>query len=224
MAKIRRVITSIKWITIFTVVTIGVALTSAPFYVYQTFTTETPIAKLEFIPVSEHVFDVTLFTHENCSTQGFRIYGEQAQLDASFLKWQDWVMVLGAQSLYRFERLSGRFADLDTAPDNRQHSVQLRPNVVLDPFFEGKIDGRSNWLVATQFGSSVFFDIDALKVYTIFKTEDALIVKSRPRVLLNEDGLAIDISTACLQQQQSSSFGWSQIATGINRFLVTLLD
>jgi hypothetical protein len=43
------------------------------------------------------------------------LHGDQWQLDAKILKWKGWANLLGLDSYYQLDRLSGRYADINEA-------------------------------------------------------------------------------------------------------------
>lgn len=209
-----------KWASILSIVFAFCLLGVAPFYVYHRLDMEIPIAKFHFAPVNQYLYDMTFYSGDMCDPQTYRVRGDQAQIDASFLKWQSWVAMLGVDSLFRFDRLSGRFRDINAEKENARTLVYLSPNVVIDPFRESSLDAQSNWLVSTQYGSSVYVDIDTSLVYTVYKTEDSMMVKSQKRVAFEDDSLLIEINSTCL----ASTSLLQQSATNINDIFVSLLS
>lgn len=201
------------------VVLIICVLGSAPFYIYHQFNTEKPIASFHFAPVSQDLFNVYFYQGDMCEASEYRVRGEQVQVDASFLKWQSWATLLGAESLFRFDRLSGRFRSIDAQVNNSRTLIYLHPSVVFDPFLDAPLTAESNWLVSTQYGSSVYVDIDPSLVYTIYKTEDGMIAKSQSMVAHSDDSLVIDINPNCL----GSDGVLEQTAKYLNALFASLL-
>jgi len=175
-----------------------VLLSFSSYWIYSRFNAEQPVAELTFKYFDKDVYIAELRSGDFCWPEEFPIYGDQWQLDASFLKWKGAGVVLGFDSLYRLERLSGRYSNIRDQNTLNKLSHDLRPDVWFDLFESGLLK-TDHWLVDTQFGSSVYLDIDTGKKYIVYKTEDALIVKQKPREIAakNQDMLTIEISRAC---------------------------
>ncbi|MEH6649840.1 MAG: hypothetical protein V7707_07445 [Motiliproteus sp.] len=172
----------------------------SPFYIYNVFNKETPIAKLEFTTTSYKNHTAYLSSGELCSTKEFKIFGDQAQIDASFIKPKGWAVAMGFESKYRLDRLSGRYTSTKEQNKMPKHSYNLSSEIFFDIFSNQKLNGESSLLIDSQYGSSIYIDIDPKLTYIIYRTEDALIAKSkqRPSMKFGKDGvLTIEINNAC---------------------------
>ncbi len=211
----------LKW-TVFIFLPLGIGLlvllASTSYWLYHRFNTETPVAELAFKPFSRDVYIAELRTGDFCIPEEFPIYGDQWQLDAQFLKWKGPGVLIGLQSLYQLDRLSGRYADTQRQNTEKKVSYDLQPEVWFDLFQSGLLN-KQHWLVDTQFGSSVYLDIDISKTYIVYKTEDALIVKQTPRNFdrVNDSLLTIQINRACASEPH-----WTE--TIANRLNVLALE
>lgn len=79
---------------------------------YQRLTYEAPAATLSFRKVSERYWSIELETQAG----GYHVLdlrGDEWQLDARVIKWHGFGVVLGLDTLWRLERLSGRYHDLE---------------------------------------------------------------------------------------------------------------
>jgi len=70
------------------------------------------VARLEFRQLAPQRFELVL-TARDMPAQRFELAGDEWQLDARVLRWQLPAALAGAPPLYRLERLSGRYADID---------------------------------------------------------------------------------------------------------------
>lgn len=86
-------------------------LVSHSLYTYHRFTHETPVAELNFKQSAPQQFRALLTPAEG-SSQVLEIQGDEWQLDARVLKWRGWGTYIGLDGIYRLERLSGRFRDI----------------------------------------------------------------------------------------------------------------
>ena len=80
---------------------------------YHRLTHEQPVADLQFSRIAEQRFAVTL-TYPTGATQRMDLAGDEWQIDARVLKWRAFVNVVGFDSAYRLERLSGRYRDIES--------------------------------------------------------------------------------------------------------------
>lgn len=78
---------------------------------YRRFTHETPVADLRVMALGPHQFRVTLFEPEGL--RHFDLHGDDWQLDARIIKWRGFATWLGLDPLYRLDRLSGRYRDIE---------------------------------------------------------------------------------------------------------------
>lgn len=177
----------------------------APLYVYERFNQEQAIAKIEFTQQSDQMFLAHVYKGEFCFKEDFPISGDQIQLDASFLKWKGWAVLLGFESLYRLDRLSGRYSKIEDQRTRALSNHDLAAEVVFDVFIDSGLDGESSWMVDSQYGSSVYIDIRPDLIYKIYKTEDGLVAKSEPKPgLQRQDGvLMINIENPCAKMENS---------------------
>lgn len=177
---------------------LGFVMLLAPLlYFFERFDQEVPVAQLTFTPVGEQRYRVTLVTGDVCIPQQYELAGDQFQLDVDFIKPTRLANLLGVDSMYRLERLSGRYHDITQQRTRPMTYIDLTPEIfpVLDPFQDNALN---TFLVDTRFGSSVYDDIDPGLIVTVYKTEDALIAKSRALVQRGADGVpVIEVTRAC---------------------------
>ncbi len=162
------------------------------------------------------------YSGKYCFGENYLVYGDQVQLDASFLKWKGWAALLGFESSYRLDRLSGRYRSIEDQEYKKKKYHKMTPELVFDDFIEPNLRGESNWIVDSIYGSSVYVDIDSSRIYTIYKTEDALVAKSETKLELNARNriTAAQVNNACLKE--SGMFG--SIAKWINNLFVNILS
>lgn len=201
----------------------GIALTAtalillaiAPFHIYQRLTDERPIAELYFEPIEPDVFKAQIALGNLCVYETYLVYGDEWRLDAAFLKWGNLPTLLGAEPLYRIDRLSGRYsavADENTRP---RLAHALAPEVVIDPFgFSGTGTG---WLIDTVFGSSVYQPIDPALRYIVYRSPSGLLVRNQRIADFTSEGgqTAIVIDRGCADRQPGPL---GRLARAVNDF------
>ena len=168
-------------------------------HTFNRLTDETLIARLRFVPLAPQQYEVELRTGDFCKTQTFRLFGDEWRVDARFLKWKAWANLLGMDSMYRLERLSGRYRNIDD--ENRQkhfaYAIGDAPVVELARYAERDWGGWAP--VDTSFGSSVYEIINPAYEYNVYRSQSGLFVR---KTLLTpahyEDGsLVIHIEKDC---------------------------
>ena len=80
-------------------------------HTYQRLTAEQAVAEIEFVRISATDFLARLERPDG-TRQSFEMDGQEWQLDARVLKWTGPAVILGFETAYRLERLSGRYRDV----------------------------------------------------------------------------------------------------------------
>jgi len=96
---------------------------------YRRFTHETPVADLRIMALGAQQFRITLF--EPDGLRHFDVRGDDWQLDARVIKWRGFATWLGLDPLYRLDRLSGRYRDIEAeqrAP-RTTHALAAEPGL-----------------------------------------------------------------------------------------------
>jgi len=175
------------------------ALVGINLHTFHRLTDEAQIARLRFVEMAPQQYAVELRTGDFCTPQHFEIKGDEWRLDARFLKWKPLANLIGFDSMYRLDRLSGRYSDINTANSAPHVAYQVgeKPVVELTDYV------REDWKywspVDTSFGSSVYEVIDPAYDYTVYRTQSALLVrKELIRSAHYESGaLLIQIEKSC---------------------------
>jgi len=174
------------------------ALLSASVYTYHALTGETLIAELRFDPTGEREYLAHLRTGDRCEERVLAVFGDQWRVDAEFLKWKYWAMLLGLDSQYRLDRLEGRYrsaADQNAAP---KLAHDLGAATAVDVVTIAESLGSWNFLTDASYGSSTYQDIDPANVYYVYRTQTGIITRMKPRPTQEQgEPLAVDVERAC---------------------------
>jgi hypothetical protein len=177
-------------------------LLASNLYTFYRLSDETPIAELRFQPTGEREYQATLSYGDFCTSQQYTLHGDQWRLDARFLKWRPWANLLGFDSLYRIERLGGRYHDIHRENTEPQLAYELHPGDGIDlvAVMANYTGGFSP--VDTLYGSSVYGEMDAAYVYRVYRSQSGLLVrKLMPPQTLDAGGvLTIEIERACANE------------------------
>jgi hypothetical protein len=187
-------------------------LVGSNLYTFHRLTDESPIAELRFRKTGSQEYEATIAYGDFCHPEKHLLYGDQWRMDAQFLKWRPWANLLGFDSMYRVERLAGRY--LDVQEENTRHhlSYELYPEEQLDLLLI--LDSYNGHLspVDTLYGSSVYDAMQEDTLYRVYRTQSGLLARKSEPVDIDSTGLTIEINKAC-----GAETGWFrhllQIAT-----------
>ena len=88
----------------------AVALLVAGLHTYARLTQEQEVARAVFRELAPKRYELILVLKTEPARR-FEIRGDEWQIDARVLKWKGMATLLGLDTLYRFERVAGRYAD-----------------------------------------------------------------------------------------------------------------
>ena len=117
--KRRRLLSSLAWSIQGVLLLAGfllVLLVYSNLHTYQRLTHEAVIADIYIRQLRPQHFQLSLSLSDKDRDQHYyELEGDQWQLDARILKWKGWANLLGLDSFYQLDRLSGRYADAEQA-------------------------------------------------------------------------------------------------------------
>ena len=152
-------------------------------YTYHRFTEEVPVVELRFEQLEARRYRVTLSAADEPARQ-FELQGDEWQLDARMIKWTDWLTFLGESPLYRLDRLSGRYVEIDDARRNGLSAHDLGDDSGIDIW--ALVREADDWLpgVDAVYGSSVFLPMSDGASYEVSISRTGLLARKKP-----EDGM-----------------------------------
>ena len=190
---------TVSLLLIIVLAVIAVLLVAANVLTYHRLTAETVIAELRFEPTGERQYLAHLRTGDRCDERVLPVLGEQWRVDAEFLKWQYWALLLGLDSQYRLDRLEGRYRTAEEQNTAPKIAHDLGADTAVDVVSIARTLGSWNFLLDATYGSSTYEDIDPARVYRVYRTTTGIITRSEPRPTDPPRGeaLAIDVTAAC---------------------------
>lgn len=158
---------------------IGLLLVFSNLHTYQRLTYEQQIAEVYLRELKPLQFQVSISYSDADDDQYYYVLeGDQWQLDARILKWKSWANLIGLDSFYQFERLSGRYSDINLA---RQKSPSLHDlsgkSMGLDIWKLKRLLKEKLFLVDTLFGQGVFMPMQDGAHFDVVLTQSGLIVR-----------------------------------------------
>jgi hypothetical protein len=101
-------------------------LVAANLRTYQRFSAEQPAGELQFSRVGVHQYSGIL-TYPTGTSAVFFLRGDEWQIDARILKWESIVNLVGFDTAFRLERISGRYSKIEDERDQARTVYELNP-------------------------------------------------------------------------------------------------
>lgn len=175
------------WLAVFVALALLAAGLSLALTGYRRLTAESPVATLAVQAVGPQEFDVRVDFPDG-RRESARLHGDEWQLDARVIKWTPRAVTLGAEPLYRVERLSGRFRDVEQARATPPSIAALGGEAVLDLW---QLKKRfPDWLpfVDADYGSAAYLPlVDGTSYRVTLATAGGLV--ARPADTVTEEKL-----------------------------------
>lgn len=150
-------------------------------YTYKRLTDEEPIAQLAFTPINSQEFDASLRLGNFCEEENYKIYGDEWRIDAQFLKWKSWAALLGVNPLYRIERLSGRYSEIQDENSKHHSAHEIKPITTLNLSKLAENYDHKLPFVDTVYGSSVYEKMKAETIFTVFRTQSGILIREQTK-------------------------------------------
>jgi len=154
----------------------GAGLVAANLFTYARLTHEQEAARLTARQLGERHFAVSLQA-KNAPARHFELRGDEWQIDARVLKWRAPGTLLGLDTLYRLERLSGRYGDVasERAAPRSAHDLAEEPG--LDLWELTRRYQRYVPLADAMYGSAAFVPMAEGAEYVVTVSSTGLVVR-----------------------------------------------
>ena len=152
------------------------ALVGASLRSYQRLSYEQPAGELQFAKVGEREFNATL-AYPNGERANFALRGDEWQVDARVLKWHAFANLVGFDTAYRLERISGRYTRIEDERTLSRTVYDLNPPGRVDPW--ELVHRYRSWLpwVDALYGSATFLPMVDGGLYEIKVSQSGLIAR-----------------------------------------------
>lgn len=101
------------------------------YYSYGRLTAEQVISRIEFRRIAPNEFQARLMLPGE-RDRFYNLRGDEWQIDARLISWKPPATMLGLEPIYRLERLSGRYSEIDREQTEPRTVHALSPERVLD--------------------------------------------------------------------------------------------
>ncbi|MCG8441938.1 MAG: hypothetical protein MI723_09020 [Caulobacterales bacterium] len=143
---------------------------------YGRLTYEQPVATVEFSRTGERSFNAVL-TETGGAPAQFPLAGDAWQIDARILKFHSWANMAGLHAMYRLDRLSGRYDDVDQELSETRTVHALAENPGLDLWRLASERGRDLGAIDASYGSGTFVPMADGAVYEVSLSQTGLIAR-----------------------------------------------
>jgi hypothetical protein len=144
-------------------------------YTYDRLTHESPVAEVHLQGIEPQHFWADVMMKNNTKTLDLR--GDEWQIDARVLKWHGTAVLIGFDTLYRLDRLSGRYWDLSKERTGPRTVYSLSEEPGLDLWMIAKKYARWIPWVDAVYGSATYMPMVDGAHYTVSVSSTGLLAR-----------------------------------------------
>jgi hypothetical protein len=151
------------------------AAISINLYTYDRLTHESKIAEISFREIGpQHFGAIVLFKN---NTKILDLWGDEWQMDARVLKWRGIAILIGFDTIYRLDRLSGRYRDVTKEKTRPRTVYSLSEEQGLDLWMIARRYARWIPLVDALYGSATYMPMVDGASYTVSISSTGLLAR-----------------------------------------------
>lgn len=148
---------------------------------YQILVQEQPVAEVRFEALGPQYFRVYLLP-EAAAAEVLELRGDEWQIDARVLKWHGLANLVGMQTVYRLERLSGRYRDVQQERTGVHTAHRLDQDRGIDLWaLAQKSQRKLPWLDAV-YGSAAYLPMADKARFLVTVSNSGLVVRANNAV------------------------------------------
>jgi amino acid transporter len=152
------------------------AIVAFSYFSYARLTGEQLVSSLEFRRVAPHEFQVRLIV-DGRRDRFFNLKGDEWQLDARLVSWQPPLTVLGLDPIYKLERLSGRYSNIDQEQTEARTVHELTENLPIDVWVVARRFPMLAPGIDAYYGSATYVPMADGARFEVSLSRDALIAR-----------------------------------------------
>jgi hypothetical protein len=143
---------------------------------YQRLSYEQAAAELQLTRTGEREFNAVL-THQDGESKDFALRGDEWQVDARVLKWHAFANLVGFDTAYRLERISGRYSRIEDERSQARTVYSLNPPQRIDPW--DLVHRYHSWVpwMDALYGSATFLPMADGALYEIKVSQSGLVAR-----------------------------------------------
>ena len=160
---------------VFLALTAIVWAVSSHLYTYQRLSHEQAVAELEFIALGPQNYQAKLYFPDGKRMQ-WELKGDEWQLGARILKWHSTANLFGMDTVYRLDRLSGHFRDIEREREDKHTVYALSANPGLDIW---NMAQRYTWFpwVDAVYGSAAYMPMADQSRYKVSLSQSGMVIR-----------------------------------------------
>ncbi|HEY5896439.1 MAG TPA: hypothetical protein VIV54_02685 [Burkholderiales bacterium] len=155
---------------------IGLAFTMLNLFTYVRLTHEQRAAAVTLRQLGERHYILTLQA-PRVSPRHFELRGDEWQIDARVLKWRPIATLLGFDTAYRLERLSGRYSDIALERSAPRTVYALAPDSAIDVWSFVRRHHRHLPLADALYGAAAYVPMAEGAEYDVSVSASGLVVR-----------------------------------------------
>jgi hypothetical protein len=155
---------------------VGSALIAANLLTYRRLSFEQPAGEIQLMRSGEREFNAVL-TYPNGESAKFPLLGDEWQIDARLIKWHAFANMIGFDTVYRLERISGRYTRVEDERTQGRSVYSLNPPQRIDPW--DLVHRYHSWVpwVDAMYGSAAFLPMADGALYEIKVSQSGLVAR-----------------------------------------------
>lgn len=157
-----------------------IALAALGMQGYRALTFEQTAATIRIEKTAERSFTAH-FEFPDASSKSFELAGDELYVDARILKWHPRANLLGLQTSYQLDRVSGRYLLLDDEQTSPRTVFQLGDGASVDLFDLVRRYPLLAKIVDAEYGSATFLPVTDGGSYQIRVSGSGLLIRSLPQ-------------------------------------------
>jgi hypothetical protein len=152
------------------------ALVVANLRTYQRLTLEQAAGELQLTRTADRQFNAVL-SYPSGEHANFELHGDEWQVDARVLKWHALANMLGFDTAYRLDRISGRYTRIEDERAQARTVYSLNPPQRIDPW--DLVHRYHSWMpwMDALYGSATFLPMADGALYEIKVSQSGLIAR-----------------------------------------------
>jgi hypothetical protein len=152
------------------------ALVGLSLRTYQRLSFEQPAAELQLTRTGDRQYAGVL-AYPSGERASFALRGDEWQVDARMLKWTAFANLVGFDAVYRLERISGRYANIDDERTQPRTVYELASPGLIDPW--ELVHRHRRWVpwIDAMYGSATYLPMSDGALYEIKVSQSGLVAR-----------------------------------------------
>ncbi len=164
------------WSLLLFVAAVCIGLLGVNLLTYHRLTHEQPALEAQFKRAGDQRY-AALLTYPSGETQELALSGDEWQVDARVLKWKPFADLLGFDTAYRLERISGRYTDIARERDQERTVYALNPPDRVDVWTLLRAWRRYVPWADALYGSAVYVPMGDGARYQVVVSQSGLVAR-----------------------------------------------